>query len=287
MILKKGSFLKAAETLGYAQSTISLHIQQLEEYLGIKLFEKNGRRMVLTHEGKVFWEYASRLLDQAMELKEKTLLDISQTIQGHVRIGVIETVGKKYLPPILIEFLKENPKVTLSIEFIRTNTICDRILHEELDIGIGPILPNETTGLRKIPLFVEKVGLLFPEQHPLARKMRLTLQDLRNINLLYSEPLNSYRATLEQRFAELGVTIKPVIEIGDSDTMIQFVQGGIGVALLPVTIVQTLPAATVFREIQDVDLSLSIGLIRKEKSLGKAVTTLFAVLQEKLEKSFE
>lgn len=243
--------------------------------------------MVLTHEGQVFWEHANRLLDHAMQLKEEILSDLSQSIQGHVRIGTIETVGKNHLPPILIPFLKENTKVTLSIEFIRTNSICDRILHEELDIGIGPILPNETSGLRKVPLFVEKVGVLIPEQHPLAAKKSISLQELGNSSLLLSEPLNSYRAALEERFAELAIQVKPVVEISDSDAIIQFVQGGIGVALLPASMIQISPADTVFREIQDVDLNLTIGLIRKEKPLGKAIAMLFDTLQEKLKKSFE
>lgn len=201
---------------------------------------------------------------------------------GHVRIGTIETVGKNYLPPILIEFLQENPKVTLSIEFIGTNTICDRILHEELDIGIGPILPNETNGLRKVPLVEEKVGLLIPEQHSLAAKKSITLKELESSNLLVSEPFNSYRVALEERFSELGIAVKAVAEISNSDVIIQFVQGGIGVALLPASISHNLPASTVFREIQDINLSLSIGLIRKQKSHGKAIVTLFDALLEKL-----
>jgi len=243
--------------------------------------------MVLTQEGQIFWEHASRILDQLMQLKEKTLSDLSQSIQGHVRIGSVETVGKKHLPPILIQFLKENPQVTLTVDYIGTNTLCDRILHEELDIGIGPILPNETSGLRKVPLFVERVGVLIPEYHPLAVIKTLTLAELGNSNLLLSEPLNSYRAALEQRFSELGLHVKPTVEIGDSDTMIKFVQGGIGIALLPATVIQTPPEATVFRELQDVDLSLTIGLIRKEKPFGNAITSLYTTLQEKLGNFFD
>ncbi|SFB03428.1 regulatory helix-turn-helix protein, lysR family [Cohnella sp. OV330] len=94
MILNKGSFLKAAESLGYAPSTISLHIQQLEAYLGIRLFEKRGRSMALTTEGQVFWENERHLLEQFTQLKDHTLSELSKTIQGHeMAIAVVAWKG--------------------------------------------------------------------------------------------------------------------------------------------------------------------------------------------------
>lgn len=280
-ILTKGSFLKAAESLGYAPSTISLHIQQLEAYLGIRLFEKRGRRMALTAEGQVFWENARHVLEQFDQLKDHTLSELSKTVQGHVRIGTIESAGKK-LPPILIPLLKKHPHLTISIEYINTNTLCERVLHEELDIGIGPVLPNETRGLHKVPLFVEEVVVLLPEQHPLAATKSLTLANLGNENLILSEPLNAYRAALEQRIGELGVPIKPVIEIGDSAAIVQFVQGGAGIALLPASAVQPPPASAVLGKIQDIDLRLTMGLIRREKRMGNAIAALYRALYEEL-----
>lgn len=281
MILNKGSFLKAAESLGYAPSTISLHIQQLEAYLGIRLFEKRGRSMALTTAGQVFWENARHLLEQFAQLKDYTLSELSKTIQGHVRIGTIESAGKK-LPSILIPLLKKHPHLTVSIEYINTNTLCERVLLEELDIGIGPVLPNETRGLHKLPLFAEEVVVLLPERHPLAATKAIALAKLANENLILSEPLNAYRAALEQRIGELGMPIKPVIEIGDSAAIIQFVQGGVGIALLPASAVQPPPASTVFGKIQDIDLSLTMGLIKREKRLGHAILTLYDALYEEL-----
>ncbi|MBB3110116.1 DNA-binding transcriptional LysR family regulator [Paenibacillus phyllosphaerae] len=220
-------------------------------------------------------------------LKEHTHADLSQRIQGHIRIGSIASVGKTHLPSILIPFLRDHPHVTISMEYIGTNTLCDRVLHDELDIGIGPVLPNETTGLRKESLFVEKVGLLIPDTHWLAQAQPLTLSALENCAFILSEPLNAYRAALEQRFAELGFHLKPKVELGDSDTIIKFVQGGIGVALLPVSLVQALPPNTVFREMEDAELHLTIGLIRKEKRVGDAVAALHAILKDKLADLFE
>lgn len=284
MILKKGSFLKAAEELGYVQSTVSLHIQQLEEELKITIFEKQGRRMVLSQEGEVFWEHARQLLSHADQVKE-TLEELSQGQLGHIRIGAIETIGQKMLPPILIEFLREFPKVTIALELNGTNNLCHRVFQDELDIGIGPILPNESSGLRKIPLFVEKVVLLLPQKHPLATKEKLTLQEIGNSRLIVSEPLSSYRLALEQRFLEEGIHFKPAVEITDSKTIIQFVQGGIGLALLPVSAIDPIPPDTIVREVAGVELGLTMGLIRKEKRLGKAALQLFSTLQEKLKNS--
>jgi DNA-binding transcriptional LysR family regulator len=115
-VLEQGSFLKAAEALGYVQSAITLHIQQLEKEVGFKLFEKQGRRMILTSEGRAFWEHARHLIDQMNALKE-TAAEISGGQIGHVRLGTIETVGKNILPPVLIDFFKKHPKMKLSLEF--------------------------------------------------------------------------------------------------------------------------------------------------------------------------
>lgn len=112
-IVETGSFARAADVLGYTQSTITVHIQQLERDLNVKLFEKVGRRMVLTDKGHEILEQSMLLLDMAAELEE-SCRDEDEP-KGTLKIAAAETILCYLLPPIIKQFRKEAPNVSLKI----------------------------------------------------------------------------------------------------------------------------------------------------------------------------
>lgn len=276
MQLEEGSFLKAAEKLGYVQSTITLHIQQLEEELGIKLFEKAGRRMILSQEGTFFWTYAQSLLERADSLKE-IMCDFSSGQTGHVRLGAIETIGKSMLTPKIINFCKNHPNMKLSLEFGGTESISQRVAGNQLDIGICPAPPADLN-LMFEPLLLERMDLLLTQDHPLARKEKVFLNDLSGVNVLLSEPVCSYRAEVEQHFSTAGVYLKSSIQISDISTIIHFVRAGIGCAILPVSVIDPPSPMTVKRSLIDAEFGLKIGIIRRKERLGKISEKLYSQL---------
>lgn len=267
-ILNEGSYLKAAEKMGYAPSTITLHIQQLEEELSIKLFEKSGRKMILTKEGEFFWKNAKSLLEHADTFKMVMSNFVSGQI-GHIRLGTISTIGRSMLIPKVIDFCKEYSNIKLTFELNSSEIITQKILNNQLDIGIGFAPPNNQNLLFE-PICLEPMELLLPIGHPLTKKEKITLNDLSNISLLLTESYCSYRNEIDKHFSSSGIPLKSMIQINDGRTIIQFVQAGIGCSILPVAAIEPVPDMTVRRNLANADFGLIIGIIRRKEQLDKS-----------------
>lgn len=267
-ILNEGSYLKAAEKMGYAPSTITLHIQQLEEELSVKLFEKSGRKMILTKEGEFFWKNAKSLLEHADTFKMVMSNFVSGQI-GHIRLGTISTIGRSMLIPKVIDFCKEYSNIKLTFELNSSEIITQKILNNQLDIGIG-FAPPTNQNLLFEPICLEPMELLLPIGHPLTKKEKITLNDLSNISLLLTESYCSYRNEIDKHFSSSGIPLKSMIQINDGRTIIQFVQAGIGCSILPVAAIEPVPDMTVRRNLANTDFGLIIGIIRRKEQLDKS-----------------
>jgi len=267
-ILNEGSYLKAAEKMGYAPSTITLHIQQLEEELRIKLFEKSGRKMILTKEGEFFWKNAKSLLEHADTFKMVMSNFVTGQI-GHIRLGTISTIGRSMLISKVIDFCKEYSNIKLTFELNSSEIITQKILDNQLDIGIG-FAPPTNQNLLFEPICLEPMELLLPIGHPLTKKEKITLNDLSNISLLLTESYCSYRNEIDKHFSSSGIPLKSMIQINDGRTIIQFVQAGIGCSILPVAAIEPVPDMTVRRNLANTDFGLIIGIIRRKEKLDKS-----------------
>lgn len=281
-IVKEGSFLKAAEKLMYAQSTITLHIQQLEAELGVKLFIRQGKKVQLTEAGRSLQEQADSLVARAMALQQ-TMFDLVAGEAGHVRIGVIEPTASQRLPQILAPFCRERPRIHLTLEVGTTRFISQRVASGALDLGICS-LPKAHLGLDFEPLFVEQLILLLPEQHPLTEAPSIHIQDLARHRLLLGERACPYRELVENALQQRGKNPYTGLEIGSLETLKYAVQSKMGIALLPRAAVTPPPAQTVLREIEGDGLSLPIGLVllADEISPSRALEALLILLHKEL-----
>ena len=281
-IVKEGSFLRAAEKLMYAQSTITLHIQQLEAELGVKLFIRQGKKVQLTEAGRSLQEQADSLVARATALQE-TMFNLVAGEAGHVRIGVIEPTASYRLPRILVPFCQERPLIHLTIDVGGTRAISQRVAAGELDIGICS-LPEAHLGLDFEPLFTEQMALLLSHSHPLVEQTVIHIQDLAGQRLLLSERGCAYRAVIERTLQQHKQKTFTGLEIGSLETMKHAVQHGLGLAILPRAAVTPVPEYTVLREIEGVALSLSIGLVMlaEEISPSRALEALLITLHKEL-----
>ena len=281
-IVKEGSFLKAAEKLMYAQSTITLHIQQLEAELGVKLFLRQGKKVQLTEAGRSLQEQADSLVTRAMSLQQ-TMFNLVAGEAGHVRIGVIEPTASMRLPQLLAPFCQERPHIHLTIEVGNTRTISQHVASGALDIGIcSP--PAAHLGLDFEPLFVEPLALLLPEQHPLANAETIRVQDLAKQRLLLTEEDCSYREAIENALLKRGTNPYSGLEIGSLETCKRAVQSGMGLAILPRAAIAPPPTRTLLREIDGLELNLPIGLVllADEISPSRALEALLILLHKEL-----
>jgi DNA-binding transcriptional LysR family regulator len=285
-IVQEGSFLKAAEKLQYAQSTITLHIQQLEAELGVKLFSRHGKRIELTVAGRTLQVNADQLLYRAAKLQQ-TMTELVSGEAGYLRIGSIEPVASVYLPSILVEFCREYPKVRLTLEVGVTQVISQRVASGVLDLAIcSP--PAANLGLPFELLFQDPIALLIPENHPLAASKNISVSSLAEERLILTEEHCPYRNILEKALLPHGINPFSGIEIVSLEALKQMVIYGLGIGVMPAAAIFPTPSGTITQKISGLDLKLPVGIvIHPENRLpGSVLHSLVTALINGLKKPY-
>lgn len=286
-VVRQGSFVRAAEELRYAQSTVTLHVQQLERAFGIELFARNGRATRLTEAGKILAGQADAVLGRAAGL-EQAMAELSQGEFGHLRVGSIEPTASLRLPEILAKYCKEHPKVRLTVEVGGTGTIAGKVAAGELDVGVcSP--PRAHEDLSFEPLFVEAMALLIPEGHPLAEVDAIGVNDLAKYNLMLSERSCAYREEIERVLMKLGTRAVPEVEIGSLEigsmsVLKEAVRQGLGAALLPKAAINPSPSGTTIKRVHGLDLGLTVGLLlpTDKSDSSQAMETFVGAIRQAL-----
>lgn len=230
-IVKLGSFSKAAKELGYSQSNVTMQIKQLEEELQVKLFDRIGRSVLLTQDGKKFLKYAIEIDTAAANAKQA--LTPSSDPAGELRIGLLESLCISYLPEILKEYHRLYPDVTTVIKIgtyeelshmLNTNAI-DLLWTFDIDIRFEEWV--------KVYEFPNPISIIAAASHPLAASGTLMLNDLAAEPFILTEKICSYRDIFEQQFRAMGMELNVFLEIGNTEIIKKFVGTGIALSVLP------------------------------------------------------
>jgi LysR family transcriptional regulator, regulator of the ytmI operon len=281
-IIQTGSFLQAAEQLQYAQSTITLHIQQLEAELAVKLFLRQGKKIQLTAAGKALEIHANFLLQRAQMLHQE-MLELVAGKTGHLRIGSIEPVASLQLPPLLVKFCREYPQVRLTLETGVTDVITQRVASGKLDLAVcSP--PTAKLGLDFATIFYDPMTLLISQSNLLSKKKEILVEDLATERLLLTETNCPYRQVFEQEMQSRGVNPYSGLEIMSLKALQSMVQSGLGIGVMPTAIVNPNPENTVLKNIQNLKLELPVGIaVLPEKTVpGLALNLMLKTLRDGL-----
>ena len=281
-IIEAGSFLQAAEKLQYAQSTITLHIQQLEAELDVKLFSRRGKKVQLTTAGRALSTHAGFLLHRTA-LLQKDMAELVAGKSGHIRIGSIEPVASLRLPSLLVSFCRQHPNIRLTLETGVTRAIAQRVARGELDLAIcSP--PDAKLGLSFETLFCDPMALLIPIEHRLSKKETIEAWDLAEERLLLTEANCPYRKVFEAEILSRGVNPYSGIEIMSLKILQSMVESGLGIGVMPTAVVTPPPDSTVVRTINNLNLELPVGIAAMpEKSIpGLALDSLTQIIRNQI-----
>jgi DNA-binding transcriptional LysR family regulator len=281
-VVRGGSFLRAAADLGYAQSTVTLHVQQLETSLGVLLFARQGKRVRLTEAGRALTEHADDLLGRVDALR-RSMADFAAGDAGHVRAGAIEPAATLRLSPLLARFCAARPRLRLTLEVGGTRSLSEQVAAGDLDVAIASPPPVHLA-LTFERLFVEAMALLVPSRHPLATAPDVRPADLTGHRVLLTERVCAYRAETERVLLAHGADPYSGIEIGSMGALKRGVQDGLGVGILPRAIVTPPPPATVVRDLAGVDIGLPVGIVRRPERGpdGPALAAFIQALRDEL-----
>jgi len=214
------NFTRAAERVHVTQSTLSHQIAQLEDELGTALFERLGRRVVLTEAGESFLAYAAKALKE-VDQGVSDLKRAAGELDGVVRIGATHTFNIGFVPECLAAFMARHPTVKISVEELAAEAIGARLAEGTLDVGIA-YEPADPALLWFEPLHNEEMVLVVGLAHPFAQRKRLRMVELHQQPLVLLPRLYTTRAMLDECFARCGAeplvaaemnTIAPMIDL--------------------------------------------------------------------------
>ncbi|MBO7742654.1 LysR family transcriptional regulator [Paenibacillus sp. MWE-103] len=227
-VAREGSITKAAARLGYVQSNVTARIRQLEAELGTPLFHRHNRGMLLSSAGTTLLAYAERIvgmLDEAVKA-----LTSNEKPAGPLAIGSTQTAAAVRLPRLLTAYYARYPDVRLSVATGHTEDMIERVLRYELDgafIGADCDHPE----LQSVPAFTEELAI---GAHPSVG----TLEEAVERPILVFARGCSYRDILEVWMREHAPARTPVMEFGTLEAIIGGVTAGLGISLLPLSVVR-------------------------------------------------
>jgi LysR family hydrogen peroxide-inducible transcriptional activator len=223
-------FHRAAERAHVSQPALSAQIQQAEAILGVQLFERNQRRVLLTPAGERVVARARRVLREAEDLLASARL-FSDPFHSSWRLGLIPTVAPYLLPEILPGIHRGHPELRLLLREERTPVLVRELQAGGLEAAILAEVPD-LGDLVRAPLAEDPFLLAAPPGHPLARKRRVALKDLDQAPLLLLEDGHCLRGQALAFCAKAGVR-EADFRASSLATLVQMVAAGLGVTLLP------------------------------------------------------
>lgn len=231
-VAKVSSFTKASELLDYAQSSVSGQIRALEEEFEVRLFERLGRRVRLTEEGKRLLVYAEQLLKLAEETKDS--VTGSTQPRGTLIIGAPESLSIFRLPKLLKEYHSRFPNVKLVLKLGSCRDILSWLKKNIIDVAFLIDTPLNVPSLVSKCLCQEKIVLIAGNSHDIVNKNTIELKDLEGEELiLVEEDGCCYRTIFESLMTEVSVYPSSIQEFGSVETIKKCVISGLGVSILP------------------------------------------------------
>ncbi|WP_169081606.1 LysR family transcriptional regulator [Paenibacillus sp. PL91] len=230
-------FTKAAEYLGISQPTLSQQIRVLEGELGMPLFDRIGKKIVLTEAGELLRLHGGRMI-QAEQDAKNAIIELFAGERGSIRLGVLPSDLDFQLVPLFIYFHEKYPAIQL--QAFSTIRVQEEVISNKVDIGIG-LKSTPDPRLVQLPLGSEPYQLLVSRTSPLANKLEIELQELEHIPLVMYPLGYLGRDLVEAACRELGFSLTTVMETSSATSLLQLVRAGIGATVQPEHLLRGVP----------------------------------------------
>ena len=281
-IAETKNFTTAAEQLGYAQSTVTMQIKQLEDELGCPLFERLGKKIVLTPEGEKLVGYAQKVVQLEREIL--TEVPSSDEPNGVLNIGVSESLCYSKIPDLLMKYKKKYPAVEIRLKFIMHDTFPEMLRRGSLDIAYTLNPDMDIQDLNRISSKREQLGFYVSPEHPLARKRAVYEADLEGVPLLISDHDCSFRQMLLDDLADKRILTTIALETSSKEILKQFAARGLGVAFVPDMAAKNEVKEKKLKRLRwkGEDLPVySQVFVHKDKHINKAMEAFLNLIQKK------
>ena len=223
------NFSRAAESLYLSQPAVSMQVKQMEDTLGMPLFEKQGKRIFLTEAGKEFLHYCRVILEQIKEA-QLVLTELKGLERGKLNISVVSTANY-FMPQLLAKFCKRYPNINVILNVANRDAVLQQIADNATDLAVMGQPPDSgdivAESFMKNPLVV-----IAPPDHPLSKARKIRLDQLEQESFLLREQGSGTRSAMERFFTQHGVKFKAGMEMGTNEAIKQAVQAGMGLGII-------------------------------------------------------
>lgn len=264
-------FTRAAEKLGISQPTLSQQIRAMEDELQVPLFDRVGKKVILTEAGQLLREHGLQLvryLDNTLD----AIAELRDHRRGSLAVGILPSDLDYRITDLLADFHAEFPFIHLKV--IASVEIMQLVLASEVDIGIG-LMTVPDLRLVRIPLCREEYALVVSERHPLAGRESITYEELRDVDMVMFPKGYIGRDLVEACCHRHGFTLRTLMETSSVASVIHLVKANIGATIQPIPLIQAMNE----KELRCIRIAgdppfRSLELLhRSDRYIGKAANT--------------
>ena len=262
-VARERNFSEAAKKLHIAQPPLSRQIKQLEEQLGVQLFDRHARPLALTEAGEFFQIQAQQLMAKLQEVTDATRR-IGNGTYRWFGIGFVPSMLYGFLPEVIRRFRSANPDVEVILTELTTVQQLEALKTGRIDVGIGrlPISDSEVDCERVMD---EALVAALPVQHPLLKRRSLTLDELAaQMLILYpAKPRPSFADHVLQLFHDRHIEVLATIDSNEMQTAIGLVAAGVGVTLVPASVQRLQREEIAYRPLKEKNATSPVTLHRR------------------------
>lgn len=279
-VARLGSFTRAAEELHVSQPALTVQIRQLEDALGVRLFDRNKRQVVLTQLGRELLAPLTQVLTD-LEAVMSASQNLAGLQRGVVTVATLPSIAAGLLPFAINRFVADHPAIAVHISDVAAEQILQLVKAEQVDFGLGTRLGSDRD-IEVIDFLADRLCAFFPEGHPLAGRHSLALRDVVAFPLILTARGTSVRTLVERALEKEALEIRCACEANYMSTAVGLVRAGLGVSILPESAVNAAACDGIRMEpIRSPGLTRKIGIVRKRnRSLSPAAERFVEVLKE-------
>ena len=236
-VAELNSFTRAGERLGYSQPTVSFQIRQLEQELGVPLFDRIGHTVTLTDAGREALHYAQRICNLSREMTGVNLEN--RPVSGVIRLGMADSLCYPLIARDFGLFRREYPQISLHIYDAGTEELFRMLDHNEVDLVCT--MDSRVYDTSYVTADEEAVAAHFvvSAENPMAQKGKVFVEDLLEQPFLLTEKGMSYRRLMDEQLAARSLEVRPVLETARADLICSLVAQDMGISFLPDYVTET------------------------------------------------
>ena len=279
-VVETRSFSTAASQNFVTQSAVSQQIRSLEDRYGRRLLERTRGNVQLTPAGEILYQVSKEIVQRYQDM-EARLQALAKVVAGTVRVATVHSIGLYELSAQIKRYLKAFPQVHLHLEYSRSTKIYEDALKGNIDLGVVAY-PARRPGISVVPFRDDRLVLVCPVSHPLARHRQVSIRKLDGEAFVGYERDIPTRRELDRVLRRKSVTVRYVMELDNIETIKRVVEIGAGLAIVPEpTIKQEVKSRTLCAlQIRDEALTRPLGVVHRQgKHFSPAVERFIAELR--------